>query len=306
DKLFDEFWASEVDLMESPPTFCPRKSLEEVMGCTKQEGCPVHQDDECGNGQDDPDNPQTREQINKRLDALFASVKEAYEESEENKVHFIKKKGQKANSDGTYSCIVCGYKVGTSQALKMHMRQHMIKKKTKKSSKKKPSFHCDECGFGCRYKTQLVEHKRIHTGERPYECEVCGFRFSHKCAYKKHKFSHSGEKPFECDRCGSRFTLYNSLKQHVLTHDGEKPFICSICGHAVTRKSNLKIHMMTHTGNVPSHFPCSLCNVVCKRERYLKKHMLTHTSGGKKLVHKQELEVTTADTYSISTTFASL
>ncbi|XP_073436271.1 oocyte zinc finger protein XlCOF8.4-like [Dendrobates tinctorius] len=77
-------------------------------------------------------------------------------------------------------------------------------------TEKKP-FSCSECGKYFKCKSQLLTHKRSHTGEKPFSCSECGKCFSRKAHLLRHQRSHTGEKPFSCSECGKCFMVKSTL-----------------------------------------------------------------------------------------------
>lgn len=56
----------------------------------------------------------------------------------------------------------------------------------------------------------------------PYKCNECERSFTQNTGLIEHQKIHTGEKPFQCDACGKGFTRTSYLVQHQRNHVGEK------------------------------------------------------------------------------------
>ncbi|XP_073652906.1 zinc finger protein 1 homolog isoform X2 [Tursiops truncatus] len=136
-------------------------------------------------------------------------------------------------------------------------------------------FICNYCDKAFSFKSLLISHKRIHTGEKPYECNVCKKTFSHKANLIKHQRIHTGEKPFECLECGKAFTHQSNLIVHQRAHMEKKPYECSECGKTFAQKFELTTHQRIHTGERP--YECNECAKTFFKKSNLIIHQKIHT-----------------------------
>ncbi|XP_072910885.1 zinc finger E-box-binding homeobox 1b isoform X4 [Hemitrygon akajei] len=51
---------------------------------------------------------------------------------------------------------------------------------------RKRPHQCGICKKAFKHKHHLIEHMRLHSGEKPYQCDKCGKRFSHSGSYSQH------------------------------------------------------------------------------------------------------------------------
>ncbi|XP_031631879.1 zinc finger protein 883-like [Contarinia nasturtii] len=156
--------------------------------------------------------------------------------------------------------------------------------KTTKSSKHQKKHKCNFCHYVTSKKSNLTDHIRTHTGEKPFACEICGKAFTRKDHLNGHKKIHAPKHPFSCLKCRrgfankidkinheseckhpqyachsckNAFLHLKSLKQHMRNHSSKRQFRCRVCAKTFTRNDYLSAHSRTHIKQLP--FDCVRC-----------------------------------------------
>ncbi|XP_057661574.1 zinc finger protein 70-like isoform X22 [Diorhabda carinulata] len=160
-----------------------------------------------------------------------------------------------------YNCLVCEKHFKDNNHFKQHIKTH-------DPNYTKPEFTCLVCGKILSMKSH-DRHMKMHQGNvgNNVVCDICGVVVSSKSHLINHRRTHTGEKPYKCDFCEKRFARSETLADHRRVHTKERPYVCSVCCKGFTQKSALNVHMRIHTGEKP-HF-CHVC-----QKKFTTKHLL--------------------------------
>lgn len=142
----------------------------------------------------------------------------------------------------------------------------------------KVSFKCLKCNEEFDMRTQLNEHRKVHTRKiRMYECNHCDKVFNDARKYYSHLAFH--DRLFECRSCGRRFSLLGNLKKHITIHQGAPDQVCDVCGFQTLTSDQLKLHQEAqHSGDHIRTYTCKCIH--CGKEYVREEAFHQHISKG--------------------------
>lgn len=149
---------------------------------------------------------------------------------------------------------------------------------------KKP-YKCTVCSKCFTIPSLLVEHFRLHTGERPFKCthNLCARSFIRKSLLNQHMRTHETggsvhsnlcrRPPLKCKFCERTFAFRNKgrLHAHEAGHTGYNPYSCIMCPSIFLDNRALEVHMRNHTQERP--FSCAVCRSCFISFRQRRDHM---------------------------------
>ncbi|CAG2112630.1 unnamed protein product, partial [Medioppia subpectinata] len=144
-----------------------------------------------------------------------------------------------------FKCNECEKTYKTQNMLNTHLRIH--------STEDTVRCRYEGCNQWFKNAKRLRKHKiAVHSAQPTwYPCEwpACGYRNESSDALKNHRRIHTGERPFECrwPACGKRFRILKGRSDHERIHSNTKNFVCHWpgCGYRCVQSANLTKHMKT-------------------------------------------------------------
>ena len=165
-------------------------------------------------------------------------------------VHLIRndKTLKKKNSDGSYTCDICGRCFSSSVKLNAHTKiTH---------TQKPPRFKCSICSKVSNNQGSMQHHINIVHNAIKFRCDICKREVVSKTNLKLHIAAfHGTEKKNECKLCHKSYSEFNTLKNHIQrVHDGKKMFKCTHCKKEFHysyqfKKHNVEFHEQTFDDN---------------------------------------------------------
>lgn len=135
-----------------------------------------------------------------------------------------------------FECCLCGLKVASKAALKIHLhRFHNKEEETK-------DFLCAECGYMTGTKKAFSDHLKIHNDNpgQKKECHICQKEML-PSSYKIHMLRMHGEAKYPCGTCEQKFTVRSDLMKHLNTfHSLLRPYDCVLCGEKFVTSEALR------------------------------------------------------------------
>ena len=155
-----------------------------------------------------------------------------------------------------YKCPECGQQFKLESQVKRH---HKLRHSCE------PAYVCriDDCHQEFESRKRLMKHKesehnieyKKNRKKNVHECDwpACGYRSRNGYNLEEHKRVHTGEKPFVCtwNQCDKRFRTRTGLIDHDNIHKNIKRYACDWpgCQYRCTFGGNLNKHMRVHQKN---------------------------------------------------------
>ena len=163
--------------------------------------------------------------------------------------------------NGKYRCEWCKYSTNYISHITNHRRVHTGER----------PFICDDCGMAFSERGNLVVHRRKNKYITPYVCDLCAKVIELKCALAPHKRFHIGGMACKCEQCGAKFNDLVAYTNHLKWHNAVKK-----CSARVAPREDPAKHVKAHKEE--QQYGCSFCPARFKHKSNARKHVVAlHT-----------------------------
>ena len=117
-----------------------------------------------------------------------------------------------------------------------------------------PRFACQFCGKGFYYRSFMLNHQRLHTGDyKECICDLCGAVYKSVQVLNRHvRNAHQDLRNHKCPHCEKAFHNKQRLDRHINSqHTKSRMWPCPACSSKYDRKDNLRTHIRkAHSGSL--------------------------------------------------------
>lgn len=93
----------------------------------------------------------------------------------------------------------------------------------------------------------ILPDQHVDKEGKCFPCSYCGRKFGRRQGLLQHERIHTGERPFNCPTCNKSFRQRSALVVHIKTHTGDRSFLCFVCSKSFYTPGDLKKHVEIHT-----------------------------------------------------------
>jgi uncharacterized Zn-finger protein len=126
--------------------------------------------------------------------------------------------------------------------------EHLSRTSSAESTTKSSFSECSQSFHVQSQGSRLTEHSKV----RPFVCKTCGKSYKRRHHLADHKRSHTGARPYVCNfkDCGKSYVRSSYLRTHEKQHYGKKDYKCSFpgCSQAFFYPGQLRFHQKIHRG----------------------------------------------------------
>lgn len=101
-------------------------------------------------------------------------------------------------------------------------------------------YCCMHNGCNREYTTKINLKRHVlitHLDTQRFTCEQCQKSFSSKQNLIEHRFLHSGDKPYTCSKCNQKFRHLSSLSLHNKFHTSEQEMQTKVSSRFFNRET---------------------------------------------------------------------
>ncbi|XP_057374890.1 transcription factor IIIA-like [Daphnia carinata] len=144
-------------------------------------------------------------------------------------------------------------------------------------------YHCTHEGCTAAFgkPSRLVQHERIHSGDRPFQCQQCDQSYTRAFHLKRHvSIAHEqlAVQIFLCpiETCKKQFVSRQKMERHHQSVHSPHALKCPSCEKTFKKSQQLRIHQYQHTGILPYHCEYEGCGKSFLLPSRLRAHAKTH------------------------------